>query len=66
MERDVEAIIEDFEAASRFLSRCFSVALTLKQPTDQAISPIELLDLVRIIEKKQMIPSRFTSTLSIV
>jgi hypothetical protein len=67
LEGEIEDIIDDFEAASRFLSRCFSLSLTLQRPTsDLSITPSELADLVRIIDRKQMLPARLTSPLSFV
>jgi hypothetical protein len=66
LEDEVEAVIDDFEAAARFLSRCFSLTLTLQRPSERALSPAELLELVRIIDQKQMVPTRFTSPLSFV
>lgn len=64
VEEEVERVIEDFEAANRFLSRCFSLSLTLSRPSPQAITPAELQQLVSVIDHKQMIPPRFNANFS--
>ena len=62
---DYETMVSDFNAADKFLRKCFSLSLTL-HPSSSAstISYEELMEIVKLIENKGTLPSRFSASLS--
>ena len=62
---DYDSIVTDFNAADRFLHRCFSVSLTLRPSYGSStVSYKELLEMMRLIDQKGVLPGNFTSNFS--
>ena len=61
---DYDSIVSDFNAVDRFLHRCFSVSLTLRPSGSSTVSYKELLDIVRLIDEKGVLPGNYSSNFS--
>ena len=62
---DYDSIVTDFNAADRFLHRCFSVSLTLRPSGGSStVKYKELLDMIRLIDQKGVLPGNFSSNFS--